>query len=78
MDFRNFKMEIAEEAKQVFTSLIFDNLSPYELQDIEFIEDKRDHEAEFSSLQPVSSRNALLWPTLTGLTVIKDKVHILK
>ena len=71
-------MEIAEEVKQVYTTFIFDNLSPMELQDIEFIEDKRDHEAEFSSLHPVSSRNSLLWPTLTGLTVIKDKVHILK
>lgn len=55
-----------------------DNLSPFELQKVSFIEDERESEAEFSSLQPVSSRNSLLWPTLTGLTVIKDKVHILK
>ena len=71
-------MEIAEESKRIFTTLIFNNLSPLELQDIDFVEDKWDCEAEFSKLQPVSSRNSLLWPSLTGLTVIKDQVHIMK
>ena len=71
-------MESEEVEKQIFTTFIVDNLSPLELQEVEFIADKRECEAEFSNLRPVSSRNSLLWPTLTGLTVIKDKVHILK
>ena len=40
LDSCKIKMEIAEEVKQVYTTFIFDNLSPMELQDIEFIEDK--------------------------------------
>ena len=48
-------MKSAEEAKQIFTTFIVDNLSPFELQEADFIADKRDCEAEFIHLQPVSS-----------------------
>ncbi len=57
---------------------MFDNQSAMEQQEIEFEKDERDHEQEFSNLRPVNSRNSLLWPSMSGLVVIKDKVHTLK
>ena len=57
---------------------MFDNLTSMEEQSIEFEIDKRDLEKEFSILRPVASRGCLLWPSMSGLIVIKDKVHTLK
>jgi len=71
-------MENEVQEKQIFTTKIFDNLSALEEQDIEFEKDERDHETEFSNLKSIISRGNLLWPTMSGLVVIKDKVHTLK
>ena len=57
---------------------MFDNLTSMEEQAIEFDADKRDFEKEFSTLRPVAARGCLLWPSMSGLIVIKDKVHNLK
>ena len=71
-------MEQAKEEREIFTTSMFDNLLSMEEQSIEFEVDKWDFDKEFSILRPVASRGCLLWPSMTGLIVIKDKVHTLK
>ena len=48
-------MENEVQEKQIFATKMFDNINALELQDIEFVKDERDHEAEFSNLKSISS-----------------------
>jgi hypothetical protein len=57
---------------------MFCNVKSIDEQEIEFEEDWRDHETEFFNLSEEWGRGNLLAPTLVGLTVIWEKVHVLK
>ena len=71
-------MEEEKEERAIYTTMMFDNLTVFEKQEIDFVKDEWDHEQEFSNLWSIVSWGSLLFPLMSGLTVIKDQVHTLK